>query len=390
MYPHQIERLTAALDAAGGEALVACSPANVAYVTGYHSLTRALRHAPQFGVFTRQGAALVVPAGEVAAAVEGDVDVEHLVCYGEPSALSDEAPGPLARRVHAIVARRTARATDALAAALGALGVRGGVVALDDARLPGDIRQDIARALGDTPLAPGSAHLAEARRAKAPFEIECLVAALGIAEEALNEVVQMLKRGVTEREATGLYFTEIVKRGAEPRPSSIAMGERTALGAVWPSERALRPRELVRLDVVCVYRGYTARVGRTAVLGDPSPEQDAVHGALQAALEAAVDAAGPGRTSGAVYEAARGAMREHGLADVRWTSIGHGIGLELDELPRLVPEDPTVLEPGEVLSIEVAHDVIGRGGLLARDTVLVTAAGARVLNRSARGLVSLD
>jgi Xaa-Pro aminopeptidase len=43
-----------------------------------------------------------------------------------------------------------------------------------------------------------------------------------------------------------------------------------------------------------------------------------------------------------------------------------------------------------VLSIEVAHDVIGRGGLLARDTVLVTAAGARVLNRSARGLVSLD
>jgi Xaa-Pro aminopeptidase len=59
MYLHQIERLTSALDAAGVEALVASSVANVAYVTGFRSLTHALLHTPQFAVFTRRGTAPV-------------------------------------------------------------------------------------------------------------------------------------------------------------------------------------------------------------------------------------------------------------------------------------------------------------------------------------------
>ena len=95
MYPHQIERLTSALDAAAGEALVATSAANVAYVTGFRSLTHAMLHAPQFGVFTRRGTALVVPAADVAAAVDDGVDVDHVQCFGEPLASSGELAGPL-------------------------------------------------------------------------------------------------------------------------------------------------------------------------------------------------------------------------------------------------------------------------------------------------------
>jgi Xaa-Pro aminopeptidase/Xaa-Pro dipeptidase len=103
-----------------------------------------------------------------------------------------------------------------------------------------------------------------------------------------------------------------------------------------------------------------------------------------------VDAAAPGRPASDIYEAAVGAMREHGVPDFRCARIGHGIGLELGERPSLAPDDATPLEAGEVLSIELAHHVVGQQGFLARDTVLVTVGGARVLNRSARGLVSLD
>ena len=202
MYPHQIERLTSALDAAGGDALVATSAANVAYVTGFRSLTHAVLHAPQFGVFTRRGTALVVPAADVATAVADGVDVDHVQCFGEPLASSGELPGPFVRRVQAIVSRRAPTAVDALAAALEALAVREGAIALDEARLPGDDYQRIVERLRHLRVVSGSAHLSTARRVKAPFEIECLVGVLRIAEEALNEVVQMLKRGVTEREAT--------------------------------------------------------------------------------------------------------------------------------------------------------------------------------------------
>lgn len=390
MYPHQIERLTAALETAGGEALVAATVANVAYVTGFRSLTHAVLGTPHFGVFTRRGTALVVPADDVAAAVEEGVDVDHVHCFGEPADSSAEAPGPLVRRVRAIKARTAKTPVEALNAALGSLAVRDGVIALDEAQMPGPDRQRIETALGPRRVMPGSAHFDTARRVKAPFEIECLIQALRIAEEALNEVIQMLKRGVTEREATTLYVTEISKRGGETSASSITMGDRTGLGAAWPSERALRPGELVRLDVGCMYRGYAARVGRTAVLGEPAPEQEATHGALQDALAAAVDAASPGRLAREVSEAAVRSGGAHGLSDFLRLLVGHGIGLEACEPPWLTGDESRPLETGEVLSIGVAHDALGRQGFLARDTVLVTVSGARVLNRSARGLVSLD
>ncbi len=390
MYPHQIERLTTALDAAGVEALVASSAANVAYVTGFRSLTHAWLRAPHFAVFARRGAALVVPAGDVAAAVADDVDADHVVSFGHPLPSSAEASGALGQRVQAIVGRRAATAVDALAAALEALGIRQGGVGLDADRLSAEEWSRIVEGLGPLRVMPGSEALYSARRVKAPFEIECLAGALRIAEEALNEVVQMLKRGVTEREATTLYLGEVVKRGAEPAPSTITMGDRTGLGATWPSEHGLRPGELVRLDVGCAYRGYVARVGRTAVLGEPTAAQEAAHGAIQASLDAAVAATAPGRPATEVYVAVQRAMREAGLPDFPGAGVGHGIGLELGEPPRLAPDDATPLEAGEVLTIEVVQQIVGQEGFLARDTVLVTVGGARVLNRSSRGLVVLD
>jgi Xaa-Pro aminopeptidase len=390
MYPHQIERLTGALDAAAVEALVARSAANVAYVTGFRSFTHAWLRVPHYAVFGRRGTALVVHAADVAAAVADDVEVDHIVCFSDPPPTAPGPPGPLRRRVEAIVGQRAASAPDALAAALEALAIREGPIGLEAESMSGDEWTGIAGRLGSLRPVPGSEPLRSARRVKAPFEIECLAGALRIAEEALNEVIQMLKRGVTEREATALYVLEVVKRGGEPWPSAITMGDRTALGATWPSDRGLRPRELVRLDVGCAHRGYVARVGRTAVLGEPSAAHDAAHGAIEGGLDAAVAAAAPGRTAGELYAAAERAMREAGLLHFRSAAIGHGIGLEPGEPPWLSPGDATALEAGEVLSIELGHETAAQEGFLARDTVLVTVGGARVLNRSSRGLVSLD
>jgi Xaa-Pro aminopeptidase len=390
MYPHQLERLTSALEAAGAEALVASSAANVAYVTGFRSAARAWLRAPHFAVFTRRGTALVIPASDVAAAVADGVDVDHVICFGASLPFVADGSGPLSRRVQAIGGRRAATAADALASALEALRAPQGPVALDAERMPEGERARVAERLGPGRVVPGSAAFLRARRAKAPFEIECLAVALRIAEEALNEVIQMLKRGVTELEATTLYLGEVVKRGGEPGPSAITVGDRTGLGATWPSERALRPGELVRLDVGCAHRGYVARVGRTAVLGEPSAAQEADHGAIQDGLEAAVAAMVPGRPVGEVVAAAQRAMRGGSLPESGRSIAGHGIGLEGGEAPWLLPSDETPLEIGEVLSVEVAHHVVSQGGLLARDTALVTAGGARVLNRSSRGLVALD
>ena len=360
MYPHQTERLTQALAHDDLAALVATSPASVFYVSGYRTLARAAdRTTERFAVFTPRGTALVVPAIDAPAdAVEPDA-ADHVVCYDASA--------------HEVGERRDASAPT-VAARL-----------RDEAT-----RRRLAERLPSLSLVDGTAALAGARAVKGPWELECLARALVIAEEAVNEVLQVLKPGVGEREAAALYEAEVAKRGGEPSATRIAMGERSALPAADPSTRELRPGDLVRLEVGCVFKGYRADLARTAVMGEPTQLQEARHAAILAGEQAAIDAIRHGVTAGAVFDAAMRALSEAGLSGYRRHHVGHGIGLDAVEPPWLGPGVATTLETGMVLRVETPYDEHGWGGLGVSDTALVTATDARVLNRSERGLIVLD
>jgi Xaa-Pro aminopeptidase len=390
MYPHQNERLTGALERAGLEAVVATSSANLAYVAGSAGLVDAGVTGRGLAVFTRRGTALVLPAIAVPSAVVDGDEVDHIVCFGDFPAEIGGQPNVALRRLQSILDQRAADFPEALGLALDRLGVRRGPVGVDASGLAPPEWERVNERLLAFKIVNGTDHLAAARRVKAPFEIECLQRALGIAEEALNEVIQTLARGSTEREAAAAYRAEVVKRGAEPRRVLISMGERTGLPMAWPTDRALRPGELVRFDVGCVHRGYHAGVARTAVLGEPTREHDASYGGLLAGLEAALDGVVPGRSAGSVARAAVEAVRAHGLARFQPGPVGHGVGLDPCEPPALAQGDGTALEAGEVLQITLPRYEIGTLGFGVTETVLVATTGARPLNRSARGLVALD
>jgi Xaa-Pro aminopeptidase len=391
MYPHQTERLTQALEHDGLEALVASTPANVFYVSGFRSLARAVDPTTElFAVFTRRGIALVVPAIDAPAVAGESAAVDHVVSYGAFVYEVGDGQDERARRVGDWLRDRAADPAEGLARALAALGVRGGSVGLDAAGVGEATRRGLARHLSSVSRADATAAFARARAVKGPWEIECLARALAIAEEALNEVLQILKPGVGEREAATLYEVEVAKRGAEPGATVITMGERSALPAAYPSARALRPGDLVRFDVRCVFQGYRSAVARTAVMGEPKVLQETRHAAILAGEQAAIDAIRPGRAAGAVFEAAIGAVREAGIPGYGRHHVGHGIGLDAVEPPWLAPGGDTTLETGMVLGVETPYHEHGWGGLGVKDTVLVTASGARVLNRSERGLIVLD
>ncbi|HEV8439103.1 MAG TPA: Xaa-Pro peptidase family protein [Methylomirabilota bacterium] len=390
MYPHQAERLTEALERTGLEALVATSPANIVYVTGFRSVTDLAFRAAPLGVFSRQGAALVVPADEVAAIVADAIDVDTIVSVGEFPEPLGESPNAEARRIRSIVGGGAASAADALATALERLGVRQGSIGVDQSSITHETWQRLTDRLRDVKLVPAAAALAAARRAKAPYEIECLGHALRIAEEALDVVIQSMDRGMTERDAATAYSTEAIKRGAWPHPPVIATGERAAIPSPPPTDRAVRPGDLIRFHVGCVYKGYHASVDRTAVLGEPTPAQEVVYRAIQAGLEAAVATFGPDTRVQRIVDAAREAVRANGLPHYDALRVGHGIGLDPCEEPNLVAGSETTVEMGEVLSIGACHRELGVLGAAVKDTVLVTSTSARVLNHSHRGLVVLD
>jgi Xaa-Pro aminopeptidase len=387
VYPHQAERLDAALQASGAAALVATAPENVRYIAG---VVAALHprdpRRPFLAVFARGGTALILPAEAVLEAATETPDVTAVVCYGEGDVAGD-AGREDTHRARTWLAHATATPEDALEAALAGVGAAGERIALDEDGLsPGQWRGLAAR-LGATRVgADGARHLATARAVKAPFEIECLDRALAFAEDAVNEAIQMVKPGVTEREAAQLCTERLLARDVVPGPLHVATGPDSAVASRAPTARALRAGDLVRFVVRGAHKGYHAEVARTAVVGEPSPRQAE---ALQAGIEAAIDALRPGAAAGAVASAAHEAVRAGGLARAR-SAIGRGIGLAPWEWPDLAPGGDVVVEPGMVLVVALSYEELGWGGIGLTDTVLVTRTGGHSLNRSRRGLVVLD
>ena len=390
MQPHQAERLTKILDDHGLEALVATRAANVAYVTDFRGIEHAVFETPQVAVFSRRGTALAVAAIEIPSAVEERIDVDHLACFDDFPAVYDDRRDADVRRIHDLVEAHAPSPADALGVLLDTLAVRRGAVGLDESRLTPAAWQRIAARLGRLTLVPGAEHFRSARRVKSLWEIERLGLALGLVEEALNEVVAKLGPGMTEREAASLYQSEVVKRGGSPMPATIATGKRAWIPRPVASERALRSHEAIRFDVGATLDGYHAAVARTAIAGEPDPRLEAAHTAILTGLEAALDAIGPGVPVSRVHRAAVEATHGAGLKSFVASHVGHGIGLEPREEPRLEPTVDTPLEAGEVVRVELAHVEMGFMAVQLAETVLVTTGGARALNRSSRRLIILD
>ena len=387
MYPHQQERLDAALEKFGVDALVATSAADVAYLTGFWSFSRSVYPSDIAAVYCKAGTALVIPTIDAPAFSAGDGAADQVACHGLFFVnLAERADGH-ARRAAQLAAERTDTAAEALGRVLEALGLRGARVGLDDPAPPGAV--PIAAQVPRLNLTPAAGAVAGARLVKGPYEIECLAHALRIAEEAIHSVLGELKPGTTEREAVELYEQAVSARRGTPYAAMIAFGPSAALPAASPGERALRAGELVRFDVGCVFKSYRGDVARMGVLGEPNARAQRAYDAVEAGVQAGLDAIRPGVDGGAVFEAVEATVRAAGLPEFRRHHVGHGIGLEAAEAPWLRPGGEP-LEAGMMLRVEAPYYELGAFGVSVKETVLVTRTGASVVNRSHRGLVSLD
>jgi Xaa-Pro aminopeptidase len=390
MYPHQAERLSQTLESAGLAALVGTTAENVAYITGFRSLNHAVFRTLHFALYTPRGTALVGPAVEVAPIIADGVEVDHIAVFGGFVAQYAEPLGEMEARIRAAAERRHPSPGHAVAAALDALGVTSGVIGLDEGGLTHPAWEGVTARLAGFTVVPAADRLWSARRVKSPYEIECLEKSLQLTEEAVDAVLQKLEPGATERETVAAYGAEVLKRGGTPYPASIAFGERTWIVAPPPTDRPLRRGDLVRFDVGCVFKGYYSSLARIAVMEEPDHRQQAAANAVQAGLEAAIKAIAPRTAAGRVHEAAVSATRAAGLPAFQRYHVGHGIGLEPYERPKLMAGNATPLEAGEVLRVEIPYYEVGWAGLNLRDTVLVTATSSHVMNRSVRSLVVLD
>jgi Xaa-Pro aminopeptidase len=231
--------------------------------------------------------------------------------------------------------------------------------------------------------------LVEAERAvKEPGEIERIRAAAALADDIYAWVEEQGLVGRTEREVALALEHEMRLRGAEDPsfPSIVAAAENGALPHATPRDVPIPAGTLVTLDLGCRLDGYCSdctRTWATGVLPDALAE---IHALVLRAQETALAAVRAGPTGEEIDAVAREIITAAGHGDHFGHGLGHGVGLEVHEAPRLSPTGTDALVAGNVVTVEPGVYVPGLSGARIEDLVVVTEDGCDVLSGAPKAL----
>ena len=230
------------------------------------------------------------------------------------------------------------------------------------------------------------------RVAKAPEEVEAIRAAGSVATAALEDASAGVRPGQTELEVAALLESALRRHGSEdyPFPSIVASGPRSALPHARTSTRVVGRGDFLLLDFGAVVDGYASDVTRTFVVGAPPTERQAeVFGVVRRAQQAALEGLRPGLTGRKADALARDVITAAGHGPAFGHSLGHGLGLEVHEAPRLARTVEQVLPEGAVVTVEPGVYYSDWGGVRIEDDVVLDARGATLLTQFPRDLLVL-
>jgi Xaa-Pro aminopeptidase len=196
---------------------------------------------------------------------------------------------------------------------------------------------------------------------------------------------------MTELEVAGLLERALRQSGSDgfPFPSIVASGPNAALPHAHPTEREIAKGDFLLIDFGARVGGYCSDITRTFVMGKATQEQRDVHEVVRQANARAVAAVRPGMSGRDADSLARGYIEDRGFGDLFGHSLGHGIGLEVHEAPRLAKTAEAPLVEGAVVTVEPGIYKPGWGGVRIEDDVHLGSAGARVLTRFPRELIEI-
>ena len=233
--------------------------------------------------------------------------------------------------------------------------------------------------------------LGKLRIIKDTQEISLIEKAAGIADEAFSHICQYIKPGVRECDIALELESFMKKNGASATSfdSIVASGKRSSLPHGVASDKLIEAGDFVTLDFGCVYQGYCSDMTRTVVVGKATEKQREIYEIVLDAQMKALAFIKPGVTGIEVDQIARDIISAKGYGAYFGHGLGHGVGLEIHESPRLSPLGKDVLEPGMIVTDEPGIYLPDFGGVRIEDLVLVTETGYRSLSNSTKELLEL-
>ncbi len=232
-------------------------------------------------------------------------------------------------------------------------------------------------------LVPTTGLVEKQRLIKSAEEVEAIKRAVALKESAFSEVCKQIKEGVTEAELAAEFEYRIRKKGAQRASFSpiVAFGPNSAMPHAGFTNQQLIPGMPLTFDLGVELDGYCSDMTRTIFFGGVSPGWERIYNIVREAKAAAAESARPGMKCAEVDKIARSIVEGEGYGkykaedgterDYFGHGLGHGVGLEVHEAPRLNAVSKDVLKPGMVVTIEPGIYLPGQGGIRIEDLYLV-------------------
>lgn len=258
-------------------------------------------------------------------------------------------------------------------------------------RLTYDEVERLRGLLPDRDIRPVAGWLDPLVAAKDEDEIARVRAAQAVTDAVFEALVPLIGPGVREQDLAAEIVYQHLRKGCERMAFEpiVASGPRSALPHAHASSRTFRPGEVILIDMGGVLDGYASDMTRVVVIGEPEPEVRTVYDTVLAAQQAALEAAAAGVTGRDLDQNARAVIEAAGYGEAFTHSLGHGIGLQTHEWPRLSHRADDVLPAGATVTVEPGIYLPERFGVRIEDLVVIREGGCENLTASPKALLVL-
>ncbi len=238
-------------------------------------------------------------------------------------------------------------------------------------------------------LIPVSGIVEKLRAVKDDDEIRTLKCAFDISDKVFQSIIGMIKPGMTELEISAEISYLHKKHGAQNDAFDVivASGVRGSLPHGIATSKKIGTGEFITLDFGCIVDGYHSDMTRTICVGKPSAEMKKVYHIVLDAQQKACDAVRSAVLSKKIDAIARKHIQSRGYGKYFGHSLGHGVGLEIHELPRVAPKSKEKLNIGNVITIEPGIYIPQKFGVRIEDTVIVREQSCEILTSSSKELI---
>jgi len=246
----------------------------------------------------------------------------------------------------------------------------------------------LSDALKTTRLIPANGGISHTRIIKTDSEVSCMRKAATLADSALTYITKILTIGMSEKEVALEIEFYLKRNGSEKVAFDIiaASGSNAALPHAQPTDRVIETNDHIILDFGALVGGYRSDMTRTLIIGNPAPEIIKSYNIVLEAQIKALFALKSGVLGRDIDLIARGHIEQNGYGKYFGHGLGHGVGLNIHEAPRLSEKSTDVLVSGMVVTVEPGIYLPGIGGVRIEDMVLITDDGIENLTSSPKTL----